>query len=252
MARIDTKVTHGIGGHADTVFLRVLSDLNGLKIIRAHSRHSLTKKKSVPFCTSGVHRVYTILGEPKPPWDNTPNNPRNAWVSALDFACNWASGARSEASAVSQITTGAYSKFGKTYDGTQTHTLPNNPCHLSDIINGSKVDCKDMSAVVCLFTRLTGGATAQVRRVNGDPLNGFAYKTLLPIGIATWRSGIWSHHQFAWFNGKVYDACVKLKESTPYIPVNDDLDTSYKPNVWDTTKPGNWIPATPHEIMSFD
>ena len=201
-------------------------------------------KKPFPFCTSGVHRVYTILGEPEPPWNNTYGSPQNAWVSALDFACDWASGSSSEANAVSQITTSAYTKFGKTYNGFISHTFAN-ICLLTDLLADSDVDCRDMSAVVFLFTRLIGGTTVRICRVNGF----FEYKKLRPIGLTSaWETGTWGFHQFGWYDGKVYDACVMLNETNPYIPVNDDLNTNYKSNVWSS---GDWIPLLPFELVNF-
>jgi hypothetical protein len=112
------------------------------------------------------------------------------------------------------------------------------------MLANTQVDCKDMSAVVYLFTRLTGGSTVQVRRVDGP----FDYKKILPIEHTTWVSNSWSHHQFGWFNGKVYDACVQLNETSPYVPAGDDLDAKYKPNLWTS---GAWNPQTPHQISDF-
>ena len=108
---------------------------------------------------------------------------------------------------------------------------------------------KDMAAVVFLFTRLTGGETVQVQRVDGS----FNTKKILPIEHITWKSELWTHHQFAWFNGKVYDACVQLNESAAYIPVGDDLNTNYKENLLDKTKkPDDWNPrSTPFDIVDF-
>ena len=196
------------------------------------------------FDISGPHTVYTILKEPVTPWINTAGNQRNAWTVVLDYACTWAVAATDEANVVSKITSGAYSSFGKTYDGRQSHTFGSH-CELSDMLSDSVVDCRDMSAVVQLFTRLTGGATVQVRRVNGP----FNYKPILPIGNSIWAGGDWNFHQFGWHAAAVNDACAKLKESTPYIPVHDDLNGNYKNNLFNS---GRWTPLSPHTITSFD
>ena len=156
--------------------------------------------------TSGVHTVYTILNEPVAPWQNTAGNQKNAWTTILDYSCAWAATATDETNTVVQITTGANSGFGKVYNGSQTHT-PGNMCHLSAMVSGAVVDCRDMAAVVELFTRLLGGATVQVRRVDGP----FAYKRILPIGSSTWGDNGWNFHQFGWHAGSVNDACVHLK-----------------------------------------
>ena len=95
------------------------------------------------------------------------------------------------------------------------------------------------------MVRILGGTTVQVRRVDGP----FVYKPILAIGGSTWSGGGWNFHQFGWYGGKVYDSCVKLKQSAPYVPVGDDINGSYKNNLYDS---GTWTPQTPHTITSFD
>ena len=194
--------------------------------------------------TSGVHTVYTILNEPTSPWGNSAGNQKNAWTTILDYSCDWAATATDEANTVAKITTGANSGFGKIYDGSQTHT-PGNMSHLSAMVAGSVVDCRDMSGVVELFTRILGGATVQFRRVDGP----FYYKRILPIGSSTWGDGGWNFHQFGWHADSVNDACVHLKESEPYVPVHDDLNGNYKTNLFDS---GTWSPLTPDTITDID
>ena len=229
MARIDTKVTHGIGGHADTVFLRVLSDLNGLKIIRAHSRHSLTKKKSVPFCTSGVHRVYTILDEPKPPWDNTPNNPRNAWVSALDIACSngWAGGTSSIEDAAGRITQAIYNSGRFQYDsngGGRSFYTPNN-FDLTSWIgringnygNGELVNCWDCANGVVSLSNILG-----CDLWNQWVGEAFECNAISAIKDQSWGKPFgwgFGYHRMGWRGpenetGKVFDACLKVTGGT--------------------------------------
>ncbi|MCL2105372.1 MAG: hypothetical protein FWH21_10095, partial [Kiritimatiellaeota bacterium] len=58
------KTPGAVGLARSNQWIWVVEKINGMAL-----------EKSFPFCTSGVHRVYTILDEPKPPWDNTPNNP---------------------------------------------------------------------------------------------------------------------------------------------------------------------------------
>ena len=197
--------------------------------------------------TSGVHTVYTILREPQSPWSSTFGNASNAWTEVLDYACDWGSGATDEGSAVVSVTTNAYNKFPKEYDGSKYHTWAGH-CKLTELLADDWADCKDMSAVVQLFTQILGGTTVQVRRVldiDTKPILGIDN-----IGAAgTWTNYNWSHHQFGWYGGEVYDACLKLNQAAPYIPVGDDLNGSYKNNLRDA---GAWNVQAPHTITSFE
>jgi hypothetical protein len=202
--------------------------------------------------TSGPHTVYTILAEPVSPWNNTFGSSKNAWTNVLDYSCDWAATATDENSAVEKITTGAYSEFGKTktYKGSQSRT-PSNFCYLTKMLATNAVDCRDMSAVVQLFTRILGGATVQVRRVNDWQIDGlFKCKPILPIGLPTWdTNAVWRFHQFGWHANSVNDACIKLKKSAPYVPIHDDLNGSYSNNLFES---GTWHPLPPDTITDFD
>jgi len=73
--------------------------------------------------TSGVHTVYTILGEPVAPWDNAwigGNNSSNAWVTALHFTIMKAScnGDSTASNALMHITQYLHTGHGLTYDTT--------------------------------------------------------------------------------------------------------------------------------------
>jgi len=193
---------------------------------------------------SGVHTVYTIMAEPVSPWDNTAGSQKNAWTAVLDYSCYWATNATDAGNAVGKITTGAYSGFGKSYDGGQTHTS-GNTCQLSTMLKESKVDCRDMSATVQLFTEILGVVGVQVLRVDGI----FITKPILAIGTTTWDPTTWNFHQFGWYNGSVYDACLELKQSAPYVPVGDNRDGNYTTNLFDS---GYWLPETPFSITNFE
>ena len=167
----------------------------------------------------------------------------------LDLACDWALHLSDEAGVVQYITTGAYNNLGKEYDGGKY--LIKDGYNLTKILKDEYVDCTDMAVVVCLFTRAAGGSTVQMRRVNGE----FFYRKLLPIGLSEWKTGKWIFHQFAWFDDKVYDACVKINEMSPYIPAGDDY-TNYQRNVWHgdkfTTQQNIWNDQSePFSILNF-
>jgi len=84
-----------------------------------------------------------------------------------------------------------------------------------------------------------------VLRVNG----GFFYKPILAIGDNNWANGYWNFHQFGWYNSKVYDACAKLNQSAPYIPIGDDRDGNYKSNL---RLSGAWLVQSSQSITSFE
>jgi len=111
-----------------------------------------------------------------------------------------------------------------------------------------EVDCKDMSAVVFMFTRAVGGNSVKIRAVIG-PFKPFI---VTPIG---WNRFIdveeeWYGHQFVWFNGTVYDACVKLG-GNPTIPIGIELEPTYKNKLMMPWLDTYWKPQPPFVITVF-
>lgn len=182
---------------------------------------------------TGPHWYYILLAAPQAPM-SVP------WSDVLEYACAWAAGRSSESDALSKITEGAYNNLGIThdYDGTQTHA-PGQTVYLTNLLNDDIVDCRDMSAVVQVFTRAIGGTSTQVRRING----GFYYKQILPIGYSDddWVVGYWNFHQVGW-KSNVYDACLKLNQSSPRIPVDENINDPYKNDLFNS---GSWAPQSP-------
>ena len=185
---------------------------------------------------TGIHYYYALLGTPQSPMTEP-------WTEVLDLACNWAYGETNESGALSDLTYWSYVEFGKDhdYDGTRTHanlvTL-----NLTNFFNDDWADCRDMSAVVHVFTRAIGGTTTQVRQIWGP----FDYKPILPIGWTYWTdedtlSDTWSFHQVTW-KSNVYDACLKLKKSNPRIPINENITNPYKTDLYDS---GTWDTSSP-------
>ncbi len=169
------------------------------------------------------------------------------WTEVLDYACDWASGKTSEASAVKKITEKAYTNLGKIYKGNDTHAEA--PYfNLTLFFAQNWADCRDMSAVVQVFTRAIGGTSTKVRRIDGDfsfyfdgdEYQGFKTHPILAIGESQWNYQIWAFHQVGYLNN-VYDACLKLKQSSPRIPVNENINGSYKNDLFDL---GGWHPQS--------
>ena len=226
-------------------------------------------KKPFPFCTSGVHRVYTIFGEPKAPWSNTYGSPQNAWVSALDVVCSnsWALGATTIEDAAGSITCAIYNSNRFEYD----------------LVNGD-----------CFYTQGSFYLTLWIRRINGyygggslvncwDCANGVVSLSNL-LGCDLWNQWIgesfecnaisaikdqpwgqpfgWGfrYHRMGWRGsendtGKVFDACLKVTGGV--IPVNmlfglDTTPNGYKfllvaPESYGTCSP-NANPTSPDQI----
>jgi len=145
------------------------------------------------------------------------------------------------------VTQKAYTDFWKDYKGDDSHTY-GATCHLTSLLSDTWADCRDMSAVVQLYTRVLGGANAKVRKVEGP----FDTNPILPIsagGSGTWATEYWEFHQFG-SKSNVYDACLMLDYSSPRVPVDEDLSTTYKN---DLLAPGEtWTPGSEFSITNFD
>jgi len=186
---------------------------------------------SIYMGVTGTHYYYILLAAPQSPM-SVP------WTDVLEYSCAWAANQSSESGAVTKITEGAYNDLGNShsYNGYQTHAS-GTTFYLTNFLNDDDADCQDMSAVVQIFTQAIGGSSTQVRRING----GFYYKAILPIGYGQWGTGYWNFHQVGW-KSNIYDACLKLNQSNPRIPVNENIDGSYKSDLFNS---GYWTPQSP-------
>jgi len=194
------------------------------------------------FGTTAGHTVYVVYAAPGAPWSTAANNTLNPWANVLDYACDWASGEANLADAVRVITLKAHTDFGKEYYGEDTHTVDNN-CNLTSLLAANRADCRDMSAVVQLFANVVGvpNNDIKVRRIEG----GFQTYPVQPMKLS-WQSVWWDFHQVAWYNGSVYDACIRARQSGSYIPAGIDL--SYYEMDVRMLLSGSWVPQTPHTI----
>jgi hypothetical protein len=181
--------------------------------------------------TESTHTYYTLLTTPQSPM-------AEPWSSVLDYACVWANGQTTESSIVRYITEGAYNNSGKMYWGGGSHAVYPN-FDLTGYFAQNWADCRDMSAVVQIFSNALGVQNVLVRRINGP----FNYKSILPVGGSTWLTGTWNFHQVGYYNN-VFDACLKLNQSSPRIPINESINSTYKNDLFNS---GYWIvndPAT--------
>ena len=196
------------------------------------------------FATS-KHEIFVIIETPTLPWQQTPplgSESQMPWVSALRYACRWASGTRNLDDAASLVASEVY-KLGPSlleYDclgGASTYFsgIPGseafNCTQFIELLKGDPlasplVNCTDCAMIVSTFANLLGCDLSQ-SRMGFD----FALNPILAIGHNQWQPGCnWGgfhYHEVAWSNNcdeadSVFDACLE---------VDGDLDpTSAHPN----------------------
>jgi len=179
------------------------------------------------------HGYYVLLDTPQAPMTEP-------WTAVLDYACSWASGATSSSGVVSGVTTGAYNGNFKNYRYSPSHCAPPT-LYLSNLLNDTEADCGDMAGVVQVFSNAIGLAqySVQYKKIDSNN-NTFTTKQIDPIGSdMSWQSVTWGWHVIGWYNSSVYDACIRLNESSPRVPIGDDLEGSYKNDLYQS---GTWNP----------
>jgi len=162
----------------------------------------------------------------------------------LDLACLWANAVSTEANVVKWITEKAYTDFGKEYDLTANHIdFVFKDYNFTEVLKAKKIDCTDMATVVYLLSRLTGVQDIYMRRIHGP----FFTNDILPTGPnAKWDWFWFINHYCAWYDEKVFDACLQYNKPNPYIPIHEEF-TDYKLKLWDnmvifTLKENDWKP----------
>jgi len=181
-----------------------------------------------------THDYYTVLSTPQSPM-------LEPWTEVLDHACKWAYGASTEEQVVRGISVGSYNDNWFYYASNRPHCQEDNGQYYFDLTGlffDERGDCQDASAVVQVFSNALGVGQNNIKnmRVNGT----FNTQAIDPIGTEEgWVYKSWSFHQFAWYNSKIYDSCIRLNESDPRIPVNEVLD-AYGSYYSDLYYSGTW------------
>jgi hypothetical protein len=179
-----------------------------------------------------VHKVYTVLSEPTPPWlvrPAHPSNPSLPRTDMLDFACLWARGADTVAEAAARVTEAVNRLGGATlsYDalvGAPHYTVLGAPRFLSEAFldrlrggggAGPLVNCSDCATIVSTFANLLGADLWQSKMGLVGP--GFRLNPILAIGAQSWSTvfGSFGFHEVAWTGAcgeddLVYDACLQV------------------------------------------
>ena len=201
---------------------------------------------------SGDHKFYTVLAQPQDPMD-TP------WTEALDYACAWASGTNNESDALEVITEEAYTDMGvdHEYSGLEENThAVGQTFDLTGFFEDYYGDCRDISALVHVFTRAIGGTQTQVRMINTTSTSNWFYcQPIKPFGEnLDWTDGYtrWWFHQVAW-KSAVYDPCIRLDEGgTERIAVDEPITEgeSYYNDLYYDGYNGQWLPQTPKDYTT--
>ncbi len=183
------------------------------------------------------NKIYIVYADPQSPM-TVP------WVDGvLEKACSWANNESVEADIVAELTDGAFYSTGKTYFGGNSHS-PGSTFYLTSFLSENWADCRDMSAYLHVLCRAVGVAPTQMLRIQGL----FDTKPILPIGNTSWGSTSWNFHRVGYYLNKVYDACLKLNQSSPVIPKSMNVNGNYKSGLYDS---GTWNPLTPFDITTI-
>ncbi|WP_440947633.1 LamG domain-containing protein [Methanosarcina sp. T3] len=199
---------------------------------------------------STSHRVYVTLSAPTAPWQQTPDrtNLNLPWTDVLDYACDWAKGAKSIDEILSLITIKVNSGINLEYDdfmGKSYYTIIFMGMNLfqctqfidflkTNVGNGKNVNCTDCATIVTTFGNILGAdACEAVISDSKPPVDGFLCNQILAIGKTTWKVpfGIgFSYHEVVWTGAgsslidNLYDACLRY-------PIDDDpwkIDPNHK------------------------
>jgi hypothetical protein len=184
-----------------------------------------------------THSYYTLLGSPQAPM-------AIPWTSVLDFACDWASGQSTNSSVLYYLSYNLYNSSGLDYDASQSHydyiSYPSQKFefNLSDFLDEwNKADCQDMSMFLSILSSSIGASLNQTRRIQGS----FSTKSIDPVGTTySWGAITWNFHHVGWLSN-IYDPCIRLNSSTPYIPINTDINSPYKADLYNS---GIWSPQS--------
>ena len=184
--------------------------------------------------STGPHKVYVLLDEPRSPWDNAANCSNNAWTNALEFACSCANGATTADEVATAITHAIYEsgKFQYEVGSGEQRYSSGNTVYLSSCLDrlsgkwgrGPYVNCTDCASFVVSFANSLGCALYSSKMYSPD-FNVFYTNPYIAIGSQNWSPPSWGwffgYHEVAWSGGcgdsdLVYDACLRYNgASTP-------------------------------------
>lgn len=231
--------TSGESGYADFTMSGAVASSVGLNAansytwrVRSINGTQLSTPKAV--ASTGPHKTYVILGEPVEPWSNEPNVRNNAWSTALDLTCQWASGKTScqqVATAVTEEINGCGRLMYDTNRYAAHYTdnrglLSSGHMELSAFIDrimggeskGPLVNCQDCASAVVSLSNLAG-CDLWCNRMGGC----FKTRKIVLLGTFQITEEEFTFHEVAW-EGQcrdqdlVYDACLEYDvDETPGV-----------------------------------
>lgn len=184
------------------------------------------------------HRIYTVLRVPTSPWQQEPydiSNTQLPWVEVLDYACNWAAGAKTADDAATLITR-RVNDLGAgvvMYEESQHFvkdfptTIPGeyiskfdctsflNLLHAKEHNDVAQVNCTDCATIVSSFANCVGCDLSQ-STMQPVPPPIFVLNPHIKIGIPGWQVGqFFYRHEVAWegacgINDDIFDACLQV------------------------------------------
>ena len=231
--------TSGESGYADFTMSGAVASSVGLNAansytwrVRSINGTQLSTPKAV--ASTGPHKTYVILGEPVEPWSNEPNVRNNAWSTALDLTCQWASGKTSRqqvATAVTEEINGCgrlmydINRYAAHYTDNRG-LLSSGHMELSAFIDrimggeskGPLVNCQDCASAVVSLSNLAG-CDLWCNRMGGC----FKTRKIVLLGTFQITEEEFTFHEVAW-EGQcrdqdlVYDACLEYDvDETPGV-----------------------------------
>ena len=117
--------------------------------------------------TTGPHRVYTLLADPKPPWNPNGVNAKNIWTNALEFCDAFLEGKDNPQDTMTSITSHLFYNMGFRYDtinGASHYWYTNGIFELTRYMarEVNLVNCHDQAYGVATFAGLVGIRTQVV------------------------------------------------------------------------------------------
>ncbi|MCQ2367576.1 MAG: hypothetical protein MJ109_00980 [Kiritimatiellae bacterium] len=179
--------------------------------------------------STGAHKYYVILDEPKPPWRNFANDRQNVWASALDVACQAANGCSGKSESLARVTSALFSNDNLKYDTIRAypHFFEENntfnlTAYLKDVQGVKLVNCATQSAALKSEGAALGIGVSSVKTL---PFGFLKEHNLIGVGRCNnplyeltgttpvcakydQRRTWFDLHMYNIYDGKVFDACV--------------------------------------------
>jgi hypothetical protein len=177
------------------------------------------------------HRIFALVSVPQSPWEQEPFVPSNTqipWTDVLEYACRWATTARTLDDAAARVTQAVFDLGGEVVEygcpilGATQYSFPFFNCTeflerlRGGFGRGRYVNCTDCATIVSTFANALGCRLWQSIMAGPAP---FALNPIVTIGDNAWRTacnwGAFTYHEVAWKGActsadSVFDACLLI------------------------------------------